>query len=53
MLLPTVATFMLAIWIVLWSIGVKAFDGFMLALLFIVVAAGVKVLLEYLPTQRD
>ena len=53
MLLPLTVTFSISLWIVLWSIGVKAFDGFMLALLFIVVAAGVKVLLEYLPTQRD
>jgi hypothetical protein len=53
MLVPTVATFALAMWIVLWSIGVKAIDGFMLALLIIVVAAGVQVLLTYLPTQRD
>jgi hypothetical protein len=53
MLLPTVATFMFAIWIVLWSIGVKAIDGFMLVLLVIVVAAGIQVLLQYLPAQRD
>jgi hypothetical protein len=52
MLLPTVATFSLAMWIVLWSIGVKAIDGFMLVLLFLLVAAGVKVVLQYLP-QRD
>jgi hypothetical protein len=53
MLLATVTTFMLAIWIVLWSIGVKAIDGFMLVLLVIVVAAGIQVLLKYLPAQRD
>ena len=53
MLLSTVATFMLAIWIVLWSIGVKAIDGFMLVLLVLVVAAGIQVLLQYLPSQRD
>ena len=53
MLLPTVATFSLAVWIVLWSIGVKAIDGFMLVLLVLVVAAGIQVLLGYLPAQRD
>jgi hypothetical protein len=53
MLVPVVATLSISLWIVLWSIGVKAIDGFLLVLLFVVVAAGVKVLLEYLPTQRD
>jgi hypothetical protein len=53
MLMPTVATFSLAVWIVLWSIGVKAIDGFLLVLAVLVVAAGIKVLLQYLPTQRD
>jgi hypothetical protein len=52
MLLPLVATLSIGLWIVLWSIGVKAVDGFLLVLLFVVVAAGVKVLLQYLPTQR-
>jgi hypothetical protein len=51
MLLPTVATFSLAMWIVLWSIGVKAIDGFMLVLLFLLVAAGIKVVLQYMPSR--
>ena len=53
MLLPTVATFAFAGWIVLWSINVKAIDGFLLVLLILVVAAGVRHLLGYLPAQRD
>ena len=47
------ATLSLSMWIVLWSIGVKAVDGFLLVLLIILVAAGVRVLLQYLPTQRS
>lgn len=53
MLVPLTATLSLSLWIVLWSIGVKAVDGFLLVLLFVVVAVGVKVLLQYLPTARD
>ena len=52
MLLPTVATFSLSLWIVLWSIGVKTLDGFLLVLLFVLIAAGVKVIQQYIP-QRD
>ena len=52
MLLPTVATFSLCLWIVLWSIGAKAVDGFLLVLLFVLIAAGVKVIQRYIP-QRD
>jgi hypothetical protein len=32
-------TFGLLVWVVLWSMGVKGFDGFMLTLTLIVVAA--------------
>ena len=53
MLLPTVATFSIAGWIVLWSIGVKALDGFLLVLLFLLVAAGVKVILQHLSTRPE
>ena len=52
MLFSFVATLAVALWIVLWSIGVKAFDGFLLVLLIVVVAAGVKVLSQYLPSNR-
>jgi len=52
MLVPLTATFALGLWIVLWSIGVKAVDGFLLVLLLVVVAAGVRVVLQYLPTSR-
>ena len=37
-------TIALCIWVVLWAIGVKALDGMILALLIIVVTAGVKML---------
>jgi hypothetical protein len=44
-------TIALCIWVVLWSIGVKALDGMILALLIIVVTAGVKILSSHLTGQ--
>jgi hypothetical protein len=52
MALAAATTFALCLWIVLWSIGVKALDGIMLVLLIVVVAAGTKILSVYLPSQR-
>lgn len=42
----------LVIWIVLWAIGAKGFDAFMLATLIILVGASVKILARYLPGRR-
>ncbi len=42
----------LVIWIVLWAIGAKGFDAFMLAALIILVGASVKILAGYLPGRR-
>ena len=52
MYLAAAATFALCLWIVLWAIGVKALDGMLLVLLIVVVAAGIKILSVYLPSQR-
>jgi hypothetical protein len=45
-------TFGLMLWLVLWAIGVKAFDAFMLTVLIALVAATVRMLLPYLPGNR-
>lgn len=36
-------TFAFCTWVVLYAIGVKSFDGFLLALIIIVVAAGSRI----------
>lgn len=36
-------TFAFCTWIVLYSVGVKSFDGFLLALIIIVTAAGARI----------
>jgi hypothetical protein len=42
----------LIIWLVLWSIGVKAFDAFMITVLIALVAATLRMLVPYLPGNR-
>ena len=42
----------LIIWIVLWALGAKGFDSFMLATLIIVIGATAKILSGYLPGRR-
>lgn len=43
----------LVIWIVMWSLNVKAIDAFMITVVIVVVAVTVKILLPYLPGKRD
>jgi hypothetical protein len=43
----------LVVWIVLWALGSKGFDAFMLATLIILVGACVKILSNYLPGRRS
>lgn len=42
----------LVVWIVLWSIGAKAFDAFMLTTLIVVVTATGKIAAAYLPGRE-
>jgi len=42
----------LVVWIVLWALGAKGFDAFMLAAVIILVGACVKIIAGYLPGRR-
>ena len=42
----------LVAWIVLWAIGWKAFDAFMITALVITLGATAKLLAPYLPSRR-
>jgi len=42
----------LIVWIVLWAIGVKSFDAFMITALMVVIAATLRMLAPYLPGNR-
>ena len=46
-------TFALTLWVVLWSIGAKAFDAFLLAMLIIVIGATLESVKKYLPNNRS
>jgi len=47
-----VTTAALGLWIILWAIGAKAFDAFMVAALILVMAVTVRMLTPYLPGNR-
>jgi hypothetical protein len=47
------ATAGLVVWIVLWALGAKGFDAFMIATLIILVGASLKILSGYLPGRRS
>jgi hypothetical protein len=38
-----------SLWIILWSIGAKSFDAFLLTVLLVLIALGIRLLLPYLP----
>jgi hypothetical protein len=43
----------LVVWIVLWALGTKGFDSFLLATAIILVGASLKILAGYLPGRRS
>lgn len=47
--LALVTTLAFCLWITLWSVGVKGFDGMMLTVAIVLVAATLKSLVKYLP----
>jgi hypothetical protein len=45
-------TFALVVWIVLWSIGAKAFDAWMLMITIVLIGATIEIVKKYLPNRR-
>jgi Mn2+/Fe2+ NRAMP family transporter len=43
----------LVVWIVLWAIGVKGFDAFIVTIVMVLVAATIHIVLPFLPGNRD
>jgi hypothetical protein len=39
----------LVLWVVLWAIGAKSFDAFLITVLMLVIAGGVRLLMPHLP----
>jgi hypothetical protein len=50
--LVVATTIGLIIWLVLWSIGVKAIDAFMITIVIALVAATLRMVSPYLPGNR-
>ena len=50
LLLTTIAG--LVVWIVLWAIGVKGFDGFLITIAMVLIAAAAHILAPFLPGNR-
>jgi hypothetical protein len=50
LLLTTIAG--LVVWIVLWAVGVKSFDAFMITVAMILVAAAARIVTPHLPGNR-
>jgi hypothetical protein len=42
----------LVVWIVLWAIGVKSFDAFLITIAMVLVAAAARIFAPYLPGNR-
>ncbi|MGO9823571.1 MAG: hypothetical protein ACLPTJ_23315 [Solirubrobacteraceae bacterium] len=47
------ATAGLCIWIVIWSLNVSGLDGFLITIVLVLIAIGVRNLLPLLPGRRD
>jgi uncharacterized membrane protein len=47
------AVFGFVVWIVLWSLGSKSFDAFMITVLILVIGATTRILAPFLPGNRD
>ena len=43
----------LLVWVVLWSLGAKGFDAFMLAAVIVLVGGCLKIVSGYLPGRRS
>jgi hypothetical protein len=43
----------LVVWVVLWAVGVKSFDAWLLGLAIVLVAATARIVARYLPSRED
>jgi hypothetical protein len=51
--LVVATTFGLVVWIVMWALGIKAFDAFLITMLVILLGATARIIAPYLPGKRD
>lgn len=51
--LSLLTTLAFCLWIVLWAVGVKGFDGIMIVAVIVLIGATVRALGQYLPGASD
>jgi hypothetical protein len=51
--LVVATTFGLVVWLVLWALGIKAVDSFIITVLVVLLGATARMLAPYLPGNRD
>jgi hypothetical protein len=51
--LVVVTTVGLVIWLVMWALGIKAMDSFMITVLLVVLGATMRIIAPYLPGNRE
>jgi hypothetical protein len=51
--LVVVTTVGLVFWLVIWAMGVKAIDAFMITLLLVLLGSTARIIAPYLPGNRD
>ena len=42
----------MVVWVVLWAIGAKGLDAFLITLVMLIVAAAVRLVMPYMPGNR-
>ncbi len=51
--LVVATTFGLVVWLVMWALGVKALDAFMITVIVVLLGATGRMLAPYLPGRRE
>jgi hypothetical protein len=51
--LVVATTFGLVIWLVMWALGVKALDSFLITVVIVLLGATARIIAPYLPGNRD
>jgi hypothetical protein len=50
--LVVVTTIGLVVWLVMWALGIKALDAFMITVLLVLVGATMRIIAPFLPGNR-
>jgi hypothetical protein len=51
--LVVVTTFGLVVWLIMWALGVKALDAFLITVVVVLLGATARMLAPYLPGNRE